>query len=354
MKKRSVEVDNLIPRWGSDEAIKKEAHVARFLEREYKSLLLKPVEIEEINLCPFEGALSEQTDDLMDTHYDEKFEFFDSFLDQHYRAYTMAYYGETADEVRDKDITLEEAQANKFRLICDRIGIRGDERILNIGCGFGSFERYLFENYPDVQVVGVTPSYVQVDYLKNCMKDSGHLFAVHNLDIVKKDLESLNDEDIDPESFDVVTSIGLVCAIRNLEQLHDKVERYLRPGGKAFHHLIVSKPVIPQFLDPSKSLIGEYFPGGRIWPFDELPKHAKNLRLANRWFINGMNYWTTLNEWHKRFWKNIDRLKDHLPEERLVFWSDYFILCKACFLPGDGAYFGNGHYLFKKLNRSSE
>ncbi|HID45362.1 MAG TPA: methyltransferase domain-containing protein [Chromatiaceae bacterium] len=337
-----------IPAWGSAEALRKEEHVARFLAREYKMLVNKPVTVDGLNLCPSSGALSEQTADLMDTHYDEKLAFFEGFLDTHYRAYTMAYYGETPEAVRNTDISLEEAQRNKFRLICERIGIQGAERILNIGCGFGSFEQYLFENYPDIEVIGVTPSVIQTSFLNECMNDSGHFFHGKNFTVVQKDLESLNDEDVTPGSFDVVTSIGLVCAIKNLEELHDKVFKYLKPGGKAFHHLITSKPVIPQFLDPTQSLIGDYFPGGRIWPFDELPRHAKNLELINSWFINGMNYWTTLDEWHKRFWSNIEEIRKHLPAKRIRFWSDYFILCKACFLPKEGAFFGNGHYLFQK------
>jgi cyclopropane-fatty-acyl-phospholipid synthase len=306
------------------------------------------VSIDTVNLCPNTGILSEQTRDLMNVHYDEKAEFFDSFLDSRYRAYTMAYYGETPEEVRAADISLEEAQGNKFRLIAERIGIKGDERILNIGCGFGSFETFLFENYPDVEVVGVTPSIVQVDFLRRCMEDPEHAFSKGAFRVIHKDLESLNDEDIEPESFDVVVSIGLVCAIKNLEQLHDKVAHYLKPGGRAFHHLITSRPVIPQFLDPSRSLIGAYFPGGRIWPFEEIPRHAHKLKFEQSWFINGMNYWTTLEEWHRRFWSNIEKLKQHLPVERIRFWNDYFMLCKACFIPDQGAHFGNGHYLFSK------
>lgn len=337
-----------IPAWGSEEALRKETHVSRFLAREYQSLVDNPVMVDELNLCLSASKLSEQTADLMDTHYDEKMEFFESFLDKHFRAYTMAYYGETPESVREACITLEEAQGKKFQLICERIGIRGDERILNIGCGFGSFEQYLFENYPDIEVVGVTPSVVQVKFLNECLNDPEHLFYGQHFTVIHKDLESLDDRDVHPGSFDVVSSIGLVCAIKNLEQLHDKVFRYLKPGGRAFHHLIVSKPVIPQFLDPSQSLIGDYFPGGRIWPFAELPRHAKKLELSNSWFINGMNYWTTLDEWHRRFWLNIDKLQNHLSETRIQFWNDYFILCKSCFLPENGALFGNGHYLFRK------
>ncbi len=62
----------------------------------------------------------------------------------------MAYFGDDRDEVMNSALSLEEAQTKKFQLICDRIGIQGDEKILNIGCGFGSFERYILQRFPHV------------------------------------------------------------------------------------------------------------------------------------------------------------------------------------------------------------
>ena len=85
----------------------------------------------------------------MDRHYDARSEFFASFLDSHYRAYSMAYYGETAEAVRNSSATLEEAQKAKFSLIAKRAQIEGHERIINLGCGFGSFETFLLQEYSE-------------------------------------------------------------------------------------------------------------------------------------------------------------------------------------------------------------
>jgi len=83
---------------------------------------------------------------------------------------------------------------------------------------------------------------------------------------------------------------------------------------------------------------------------EEFARHTKDLDLEQTWFINGLNYWRTLDEWHRRFWEQVEMLHDHLGIDRIRFWNDYFILCKACFLPMQGALFGNGHYLFRKPN----
>ena len=337
-----------IPAWGSEEALRKEEHVARFLEREYQAAADSPVSLESLGVSASTGAMWEETEELIETHYDERIEFFDSFLDSSYRAYSMAYYGEDRDEVMNSSLSLEEAQENKFRLICDRIGIRGDERILNIGCGFGSFERYILQRFPGVHVTGITPSTVQTDYLKKCLEDEACVLSPNNFQVVQGDFSQLSNRELPPESFDLIVSIGLLEQVKNMELLNKQIAELLKPSGKAFHHFIISKITIPQFLTPNDTLIGSYFPGGRIWPFEEFGYFDKHLCLRDSWFVNGMNYWKTLDEWHMRFSQNSQVLLRHLGKERLRYWNDYFILCKACFLPADGIHFGNGHYLFQK------
>jgi cyclopropane-fatty-acyl-phospholipid synthase len=337
-----------IPAWGSEEALRKEAHVARFLAREYKSLVEKPVSLAELGVSASTGAMWEETEELIETHYDERIEFFDSFLDSHYRAYSMAYYGEDKEEVMNSTLSLEEAQENKFRLICDRIGIQGGEKILNIGCGFGSFELYILQHYPGIHVTGITPSTVQTDYLRMCLENKNCVLNPDNFQNVQGDFSQLSHAELQPESFDLIVSIGLLEQVKNMELLNKEIAKLLTPLGKAFHHFIVSRITIPQFLAPNDTLIGSYFPGGRIWPFEEFESFNKHLNLLDSWFINGMNYWRTLDEWHSRFSQNRQENLRHLGEDRLRYWNDYFILCKACFLPEKGTFFGNGHYLFQK------
>ena len=337
-----------IPAWGSEEALRKEEHMARFLEREYKAVANKPLSLEELGVSAAKGPMWEETEKLIETHYDEQIEFFKSFLDTRYQAYSMAYYGDSWKTVTDSILSLEEAQMSKFRLICDRIGIRGDEKILNIGCGFGSFERYLFEHYPDVHVTGITPSAVQAGHLKDCLGDPRCILQPEKFNLIRNDFNSIENEDLGLESFDLIVSIGLLEHVSNMNEFNKQVFAFLKPNGKAFHHFIVSKFPIPQFLDSKKTVIGNYFPGGRIWPYKAFAQNNGDFELEGMWFINGANYWRTLDDWHRRFWENTSKLSEQMDDVRIEYWNDYFILCKACFLPEEGAFFGNGHYLFRK------
>jgi cyclopropane-fatty-acyl-phospholipid synthase len=71
--------------------------------------------------------------------------------------------------------------------------------------------------------------------------------------------------------------------------------------------------------------------------------------FVNSWFINGMNYWKTLDEWHRRFWEGIEQLYPAcLSIEEVEDWNKYFTLCKAMFKPNNGRSYGNGQFLYIK------
>jgi len=334
---------------GSDEQVNNERHLTRFFEREYQRLLDNPVSLESLGITTSRGPMMEDTEALMDSHYDEPLEFFTSFLDKKYKAYSMAYYGETSDAICNSTASLEEAQQAKFALIAKRARIKGHERILNIGCGFGSLETYLLETFPDLEIVGITPSKVQANYLRQRLKDSLDPLGSGHFTLVEETFENLSDESINSEIFDIVISIGTLEHSLNMKAIMARISSLLKPKGMTFHHFITSELSIPQFLDPSKTRIGMYFPGGRVWPHDEFSRHTDHFNLEENWFINGLNYWRTLDEWHRRYWENIPLLyKTVFDTAAIAHWNEYFSLCKAVFAPMEGNFYGNSHYLFRK------
>ena len=135
---------------GSTELERHEKALTRYFEKEYQRCLKNPQSLEALGVATNQGPIAEETEALMDRHYDERPEFFASFLDSHYRAYSMAYYGETPEAIHYSSATLEEAQKAKFTLIAERAQIKGDERIFNVGCGFGSLETFLLQEYPNI------------------------------------------------------------------------------------------------------------------------------------------------------------------------------------------------------------
>lgn len=341
---------------GSIELERNEKALTRFFEKEYRRCLQNPCSLEELGIKTNEGPIAEETDALMTRHYDERPEFFASFLDRHYHAYSMAYYDETPQTIRSSSATLEEAQRAKFSLIAQRAQIKGHERIINIGCGFGSLETYLLQEYPGITIVGVTPSKVQVNYLRQRMQDPTDCLCTERFTLIEGAFDKLPMTTFGEGKYDLAISVAVFEQFLNIDATLERFARFLAPGGKSFHHFITSQAPIPRFLnpektwvlDPQKTRVGQYFPGGRVWPHGELPRHTEHFDFVNSWFINGLNYWRTLDEWHKRYWNSIPELYGTVFDmEGIKYWNEYFSLCKAMFAPMDGEFYGNSHYLFK-------
>jgi len=296
-----------------------------------------------------EGPMWKDTARLMEQHFDQRLDLFQCFLDRKLMAYTTAYYGETPAEVNTSRRSLEEAERAKFELVCRRARIKGGERVFNVGCGFGPLETYLFSVYPDVEVTSITPSRIQAEYIRQQSRNPRHPLGRGRLRLIEDDFGRVPLVELGEQGYDVVFAVGAFEHVNNLDKALGRIASLLKPDGTAFLHLIVSIPVIPKFLDADSTMIGKYFPGGRIWPFEIIKRQTRYFSLEASWFINGMNYWKTLDAWHYNFWKNIGKLYDDiLDDESIRYWNDYFSLSKACFAPFDGTVFGNGHYLFRK------
>lgn len=336
--------------WGSQELLLHERNLTRYFTREYRHLVADGEQLDALRRSIETLPMAEKTERLMDEHYDGPLALFRSFLDRRHMAYTMAWYGEDADSVRRSTVSLEQAQSDEYALAAKRMGLRGDERILNIGCGFGSLESWLFAHHPDVEVVSVTPSKVQAAYIRQCMADPAHVLPADRITLVEKTLERLTPDDVDSKPFDLVVSVGMFEHVANPRSALGAIHDLLRPGGRCFLDFIVTKPVFLQHMDADKTLVGRYFPGARIWPYDALPQMAGELELEGRWYLNGVNYWRTLDEWHRRYWDDIGALYPAVLDAAGVrHWNDYFVLCKAVmFGPLDGETYGNGHYLFRR------
>jgi cyclopropane-fatty-acyl-phospholipid synthase len=336
---------------GSTELKRHEKALTRYFEKEFQQCLKNPQSLEALGVKTNQGPIAEETEVLMDRHYDERPEFFASFLDSHYHAYSMAYYGKTPQAIRYSTATLEEAQKAKFSLIAERAQIEGHERIINIGCGFGSLETFLLQEYPYSEVVGLTPSKVQVNFLRQRMQDPTDPLCSNRFTLIEGAFEKLPMQMLGNNKYDLVISIGVFEHLFNMSASLERIAGLLAPNGRTFHHFITSQIAIPQLLSPKKTRIGQYFPGGRVWPHNELSRHTEHFDLVNSWFVNGLNYWRTLDDWHQRYWNSIPDLYGAVFDiAEIKYWNEYFSLCKAMFAPMDGQFYGNSHYLFKLKN----
>ena len=156
-------------------------------------------------------------------HYDVSNRFYERVLGPS-MAYTCALY-------ETPDATLEEAQAAKFDLVCRKLALQPGQRLLDVGCGWGTMVRHAAREY-GVRSLGVTLSLEQAQWAKEAIDSEGlgDLAEVRHLDY----------RDVIETDFDAVSSIGLTehIGVRNYPAYFSHLRDRLRPGGRLLNHSI--------------------------------------------------------------------------------------------------------------------
>lgn len=282
--------------------------------------------------------IAEGSGDLMEVQYDLPQEMFDLMLGSSqlvYPKYTVGLWDRGATN-------LEQAQIHMMDDVIEKLEIQDGDRILDVGCGWGSFINYVLTKFPNATATGLNLSHEQCNYIRNkiCNKNSplhSNRFTLYE--------GNFNEAKFD-ESFDKIVSLGVFEHIGNLTKAFEKLASFLKKDGKAFIHIMTIRT--PNNV--SSVFTHKYiFPHGRFWNYDVIPSKNKDLRTVNQWYINGENYSQTYRHWLKNFDDNQDLIKDlnfgiNYPKFRRL-WRFYLIWFICNFAACDGQYNGNGQYL---------
>ena len=263
-------------------------------------------------------------------HYDISEKFYDLFLDEK-RQYSCAYF-------RNEDDTLEMAQNNKIDHIIKKLNLKPNQKVLDIGCGWGTLAIDIAKK-TQCEVVGITLSENQLKYAKQKAKEMN---LENQVDFRLADYRQIN------EKFDRVVSVGMFEHVgRNFyKKYFNKVFDFLNEDGVALIHTIgsVSPPRAPQ------PWITKYiFPGGYTPSLSEisLPIEKSGLILSDIEVLR-THYQHTLRNWKNRFMSKKDKVLEMFDEKFFRMWEFYLVGCEMAFKWGDQVVFQL--QLTKKLN----
>lgn len=244
-------------------------------------------------------------------HYDLGNRFYEAMLDNRL-AYSCGYWKNAT--------TLNQAQEAKLDLVCRKLGLRPGMKVLDIGCGWGSFLGYAAEHY-GIKGVGVTISREQQQY---ALKRYSHL----NLDIRLEDYRTLD------EPFDRIASIGMFEHVgrKNHRTFMEVARRCLAPDGLCLLHTI-GKNKRTSTPDP---WVDKYiFPNGDLPSVGQVGDAADGLMVIEDLHNFGSDYDKTLMAWYQNFEAIWPDFADDYPPRFYRMWRYYLLSCAGAFRARD-------------------
>jgi cyclopropane-fatty-acyl-phospholipid synthase len=249
-------------------------------------------------------------------HYDLPPEFFALFLDAT-MTYSCAIFSRGAT-------TLEDAQDAKLELVCTKLGLKEGDRVLDVGCGWGSFARHAASRH-GVHVTGITLSPPQAEIARARAAEAG---LADKIDIRVQDWR-----DLTGERFDAIASIGMVEHVGedSIDAYAARLRELLEPGGTLLNHGI-ARLVLG---DPR----GGPFTQRYVFP-DGAPLHVSRILLAleRADFVTdhvegfASDYAETLRHWYTRLDDNLDEARRLAGDERVRVWRLYLRAARWGFL----------------------
>ncbi len=253
------------------------------------------------------------------------------------------------------DETLAQAEQAMLALYAERAKLADGQRILDLGCGWGSLSLWLAERYPNAQIVGLSNSHSQREFIERRAAERG----LKNLRILTGNIVDFEFAAVGVRTaFDRVISIEMFEHMKNYGLLFEKVAGWMKPDAKLFVHVFAHRLLAYHFeVQDRRDWMTQYFFQGGTMPSEALFAHFQDdLKLQRNWWVSGEHYQRTANHWLA----GMDRAKGQIlpwfeatygPDQALLWfrrWRMFYMAVAELFGYAGGNEWGVAHYLFER------
>jgi cyclopropane-fatty-acyl-phospholipid synthase len=285
------------------------------------------------------SPIAVHTDAANTQHYELPPAFFQLFLGRHLK-YSSGYWPEGVSD-------LDASERAMLDLVAERAGLADGQRILDLGCGWGSLSLYAAERFPNARVTGISNSTPQRLFLQDVARARG----LTNVRFVTANVAEWHPTET---GFDRIVSVEMFEHMRNWGALLGRIASWLTPEGRLFLHVFSHDRFAYAF--ESNWMADRFFTGG-IMPSDDLIlSFQDDLVVRERWRVDGRHYARTCEEWLVRIDERASEARAILTqaggEDRaavaLAEWRLFFLSCAESFAYAGGSEWMVSHALLAR------
>ena len=242
------------------------------------------------------------------------------------------------------------AEEAALKQIEDRAQLTDHQKVLDLGCGWGSFSLWAAPRYPNANFLAVSNSHSQATHIREQATSRG----IDNLKVVTCDVNEFSPDMV----FDRIVSVEMLEHARNYEKLFQRISSWMHDDAKMFIHVFSHRRYAYDYdsNNPKEWMARQFFTGGIMPSHDLLPSFDQHLKQDASWLLDGTNYQKTAEAW-------LDNMNQNEAEVKSVFdavygpknskqwmwrWRLFFLACSELFGYKDGLEWGVSHYVFSK------
>ncbi len=281
--------------------------------------------------------IAEHTDAANEQHYEVPAALFEACLGPRLKYSSCLYApGETLAQAEDRALAETVAHAD----------LHDGQRILELGCGWGSLSLWMAEAFPNSQIRSVSNSASQRAFILARAQERG----LSNLEVITCDMNDFHPAD---GEFDRVVSVEMFEHMANWRALLTRVRGWLKPDGRLFIHVFTHKTGPYRFdIDNEADWIAQHFFAGGVMPSHNLMRQFPDLFAVEAdWRWSGSHYEQTALHWLANYDRNVAAIRPLLREvygDKATLWHRrwrlFFLATAGLFGHRGGAEWGVSHY----------
>ncbi|MCA9783962.1 MAG: class I SAM-dependent methyltransferase [Candidatus Cloacimonetes bacterium] len=247
--------------------------------------------------------------------------------------------------------SLAEAETLMLELCVQRAGLVDGQRILELGCGWGSLSLFMAQRFPAARITAVSNSAPQ----RREILQRATALGLSNLDVITADMNNFDTD----QRFDRVVSVEMFEHMYNLPLLLRRVRGWLAPGGRLFLHVFCHREYsYPFAVRGQQDWMARHFFSGGMMPAESLyERFGEHMVIENRWVVSGTHYARTSRQWLERLDANREAALKALADAgdpssaslRLQRWRMFVMACEELFGHDGGREWFVSHQLLRPV-----